>query len=239
MDCVPCANCPIGQGLSVPCGSKVSNDSKIECVFCEPNKTYSDDHGKGHCKTCQDCGVRNVIQECTINQNRECGKTCPKGYYFDIIFDDCLAELEPEMPPTTSMHSTRTVKLETNGIETTETQSKTKANDVTTTASSPSVKVKINSSRPLTGNYDSANVSPTNKVQPGQDHKAILTINYVLIALVIVFAPTILVLVIVIFYKKRQDHSTPRDEESTGKILTLKNWSKIMVASPLILLSGN
>ena len=82
-------------------------------------------------------------------------------------------------------------------------------------------------------------MSPTNKVQPGQDHKAILTINYVLIALVIVFAPTILVLVIVIFYKKRQDHSTPRDEESTGKILTLKNWSKIMVASPLILPSAN
>ena len=239
MDCVPCADCPIGQGLSVPCGSKVSNDSKIECVFCEPNKTYSDKHGKGHCKMCQDCGLRNVIQECTVNHNRECGKTCPKGYEFDINIDDCV-EVESMIRTTTSTHSTKTVKLETNRKETTETQSKTKAYDVTTTASSPSVKVKINSSRPLTGNYDSANVSPTNKVQPGQDqHKAILTINYVLIALVIVFAPTILVLVIVIFYKKRQDHSTPRDEESTGKILTLKNWSKIMVASPLILPSGN
>ena len=188
---------------------------------------------------CQDCGLRNVIQECTVNHNRECGKTCPKGYEFDINIDDCV-EVESMIRTTTSTHSTKTVKLETNRKETTETQSKTKANDVTTTASSPSVKVKINSSRPLTGNYDSVNVSPTNKVQPGQDqHKAILTINYVLIALVIVFAPTILVLVIVIVHKKRQDHSTPRDEESTGKILTLKNWSKIVLVSPLVLPSGN
>ena len=238
MDCVPCANCPIGQGLSVPCGSKVSNDSKIECVFCEPNKTFSDKHGKGHCKTCQDCGLRNMIKECTINHNRECGKTCPKGYEFDINIDDCV-KVESMMPTPTTTYFTKTVKLETSRKEITETQSETEAYEVTTTASSPSVKVKINSSQPLKENYDSANVWSTNKVQPGQDHKTLLTINYVLIALVIVFAPTILVLVIVIVHKKRQDHSTPRDEESTGKILTLKNWSKIVLVSPLVLPSGN
>ena len=222
MDCVPCANCPIGQGLSVPCGSKVSNNSKIECVFCEPKKTYSDDHGRGHCKTCQDCGVRNVIQECTINQNRECGKTCPKGYYFDIKFDDCLAELESEMPTTTSTHSTRAVKLETNGIETTETQSKREAYDVTTTASSqpqlPSTGVDNTPSQgtSLKGTDSSPYVWSAKEVQLGQDNKALLMVICVLLAAGIVV--TIVVLVIVC--KKGQDCSTQkRDEESTGRIL--------------------
>ena len=200
----------------------MSNNSKIECVFCEPNKTYSDDHGRGHCKTCQDCGVRNVIQECTINQNRECGKTCPKGYYFDIKFDDCLAELESEMPTTTSTHSTRAVKLETNGIETTETQSKREAYDVTTTASSqpqlPSTGVDNTPSHgtSLKGTDSSPYVWSTKKVQLGQDNKALLTVICVLLAAGIVV--TIVKLVIVC--KKGQDRSTQkRDEESTGRIL--------------------
>ena len=247
--CFSCPNCPIGQGLSVPCGSKVSNNSKIECVFCEPNKTYSDDHGKGHCKTCQDCGVRNVIQECTINQNRECGKTCPKGYDFDNTFDDCVEEPESEISTAISTHSTKTVKLETSGKETTEKPYKREAHDVTTTASSNSI--DINSRQPkfpstgidntpsqgtsLKGTNNSPYVWSTKEVQLQQDHKALLIAIYVLIAVVIVV--TIVVLVIVC--KKGQDHSTSkRDGEPRGRILILI-WSKILVASPLILSSGN
>ena len=206
MDCVPCANCPIGQGLSFPCGSKVSNDSKIECVFCEPNKTYSDDHGRGHCKTCQDCGFRNVIQECTISQNRECGNMCPKGYGFDTNIDDCV-EVESEMPTTTSTHSTKTVKLETNHKEITETQSKTEAYHVTT---STSVDNTPSQGTSLKGNDDSINVLLTKEDQPGKKIVLCFSVAVTFLALS--------VLVIVIFCKKRK--------KSTGEILTLKNWSK-------------
>ena len=206
VDCVPCANCPIGQGLSFPCGSKVSNDSKIECVFCEPNKTYSDDHGRGHCKTCQDCGFRNVIQECTISQNRECGNMCPKGYGFDTNIDDCV-EVESEMPTTTSTHSTKTVKLETNHKEITETQSKTEAYHVTT---STSVDNTPSQGTSLKGNDDSINVLLTKEDQPGKKIVLCFSVAVTFLALS--------VLVIVIFCKKRK--------KSTGEILTLKNWSK-------------
>ena len=211
MECVPCANCPIGQGLSFPCGSKVSNDSKIECVFCEPNKTYSDDHGRGHCKTCQDCGSRNVIQECTIIQNRECGNTCPKGSHFDTNFDDCV-EVESETPKTTSTHSTKTVKLETNHKETTETQSKTEAYHVTT---STGVDNTPSQGTSLKGNDDSKNVLSIKEDQPGQDPKTLSILIWVLVAVVVL---TLLILVIVTACKKRK--------KSTGEILTLKNWLK-------------
>ena len=189
----------------------MSNDSKIECVFCEPNKTYSDDHGRGHCKTCQDCGSRNVIQECTIIQNRECGNTCPKGSHFDTNFDDCV-KVESETPKTTSTHSTKTVKLETNHKETTETQSKTEAYHVTT---STGVDNTPSQGTSLKGNDDSKNVLSIKEDQPGQDPKTLSILIWVLVAVVVL---TLLILVIVTACKKRK--------KSTGEILTLKNWLK-------------
>ena len=189
----------------------MSNDSKIECVFCEPNKTYSDDHGRGHCKTCQDCGFRNVIQECTINQNRECGNMCPKGYGFDTNIDDCV-EVESETPTTTSTHSTKTVKLETNYKEITETQSKTEAYHVTT---STGVDNTPSQGTSLKGNDDSINVLLTKEDQPGQESKILSIVIWVFVAVTVL---ALSVLVILIFCKKRK--------KSTGKILKLKNWSK-------------
>ena len=39
--CVPCPECPEGQGLTPQCGSKVPNDTKIECVQCQENVSYT------------------------------------------------------------------------------------------------------------------------------------------------------------------------------------------------------
>ncbi|KAJ7383313.1 hypothetical protein OS493_029281 [Desmophyllum pertusum] len=70
VECVPCPDCPEGQGLSPQCGSRIPNDSKIECKLCLVNETYSNNHGIESCKPCQECHLKNVIQHCTESQNR-------------------------------------------------------------------------------------------------------------------------------------------------------------------------
>ena len=87
--CIPCPECPEGLGLNIQCGSSITDDTKIECVQCKENVTYSNSHGVESCKPCQDCGLRNVLQECTSDQNRKCGRKCPKGYFFDGHITDC------------------------------------------------------------------------------------------------------------------------------------------------------
>ena len=89
-ECRPCPDCPEGQGLSPQCGSQISNDTKIECKPCQVNKTYSDSHGIGSCSPCNECGLKNVLQPCTLYQNRKCGKDCPKGYFLNDN-EDCQA----------------------------------------------------------------------------------------------------------------------------------------------------
>ena len=86
--CRPCPDCPEGQGLSPQCGSQISNDTKIECKSCRVNKTYSDSHSVGSCSPCNECGLKNVLQPCTLYQNRKCGKDCPKGYFLNDN-EDC------------------------------------------------------------------------------------------------------------------------------------------------------
>ena len=81
--CVPCPECPEGQGLTPQCGSKVSNDTKIECVQCQANVSYSNSHGIESCRACQVCGLKNVIQHCSPIKNRICGTKCPQGYFLD------------------------------------------------------------------------------------------------------------------------------------------------------------
>ena len=71
--CRLCPDCSEGQGLSIPCGSQITENTNIECVTCQETKTYSDSHGIENCKPCQQCGSRNVIQECTPTHNRKCG----------------------------------------------------------------------------------------------------------------------------------------------------------------------
>ena len=83
IECKKCPECPEGLGSSPQCGSRVTKDIEIECKQCLPNITYSDSHGIGSCKPCQECGLKNVIQHCTPDQKRICGTICPKGYFLD------------------------------------------------------------------------------------------------------------------------------------------------------------
>ena len=136
---------------------------------------------------------------------------CPKGYGFETNIDDCV-EVESETPTTTSTHSTKTVKLETNHKEITETQSKTEAYHITT---STGVDNTPSQGTSLKGNDDSINVLLTKEDQPGQESKTRSIVIWVFVAVTVL---ALSVLVIVIFCKKRK--------KSTGEILTLKNWSK-------------
>ena len=81
--CVECPECPEGQGLTPQCGSKVPNDTKIECIQCQANVSYCNSHGIESCKPCQDCGLKNVIRHCSPEKNRICGTKCPQGYFLD------------------------------------------------------------------------------------------------------------------------------------------------------------
>jgi len=81
--CRICPECPEGQGLTPQCGSMVRNDTKIECLQCQANVTYSNSHGIESCKACHECGLKNVIQHCTPDKNRKCGTKCPQGYFLD------------------------------------------------------------------------------------------------------------------------------------------------------------
>ena len=101
IECDPCPDCPEGLGLNIQCGSTITNGTKIECVQCKETETYSDRYGVGSCKPCQDCGLRNVLQECTSDQNRKCGRKCPKGYFFDGHITDCR-ETTPATVSTTN-----------------------------------------------------------------------------------------------------------------------------------------
>ena len=85
IECIKCSDheCPKGQGLSPQCGTRHPNDTKIECKLCQANEKYSNNHGIESCQPCQDCGLRNVIQNCTPYQNRECGDICPQGFFLD------------------------------------------------------------------------------------------------------------------------------------------------------------
>ena len=81
--CVPCPECPEGQGLTPQCGSKRPNDTRIECIQCQANVSYSNIHGIESCKACHDCGLKNIIQHCTPEKNRKCGTKCPQRHFLD------------------------------------------------------------------------------------------------------------------------------------------------------------
>lgn len=83
IECFKCPECPEGLGLSPQCGARVTKDTRIECKPCVANITYSDSHGIGSCKSCPECGLKNVIQHCTPKQMRICGTECPQGHFLD------------------------------------------------------------------------------------------------------------------------------------------------------------
>ena len=82
-ECFECPDCPEGQGLSPQCGSRVPNTTKIECIQCQANVSYSDSHGIESCKACHDCGLKNVIQHCSPDKKRICGTMCPQRHFLD------------------------------------------------------------------------------------------------------------------------------------------------------------
>ena len=87
--CKRCPKCPRGKGLSVHCGARVENGTFIGCLNCE-NGHYSDQYDRSQCKSCNHCGQRITLRECTAKQNSICStKDCNAGYYMDPIFDDC------------------------------------------------------------------------------------------------------------------------------------------------------
>ena len=93
--CKRCPKCPRGKGLSVQCGSRVKNGTFIGCQNCE-NGTYSDHYDRSDCKSCNRCGHRITLKECTAKQNSICStKECNPGYYMDSTFDDCKPSETP------------------------------------------------------------------------------------------------------------------------------------------------
>ena len=81
--CRKCPECPEGQGLTPQCGSRVPINTKIECIPCKADVSYSNSHGIESCKACHECGLKNTIQHCTPEQNRKCGTKCPQGYFLN------------------------------------------------------------------------------------------------------------------------------------------------------------
>ena len=101
--CKRCPKCPRGKGLSVQCGSRVENGTFIGCQNCE-NGTYSDHYDRSDCKSCDRCGHRITLKECTAKQNSICStKDCIAGYYMDSMVDDCKLS---ETPTKTNAEST-------------------------------------------------------------------------------------------------------------------------------------
>ena len=101
--CQRCPICPPGKGVSVQCGTRVKNGTFIACQNCE-NGTYSDHYDRSHCMSCDRCGHRITLKECTAKQNSICStKDCIAGYYMDSTVDDCKRS---ETPTKTSDEST-------------------------------------------------------------------------------------------------------------------------------------
>ena len=89
ISCKSCLECPLGQQLLPPCGSKTKLETSIECRNCPPD-TYKESQGSGKCKPCQTCGLRETISQCTPEKNALCGE-CPRGYYQeDYTLDSCM-----------------------------------------------------------------------------------------------------------------------------------------------------
>ena len=111
--CRLCPECPEGHELSIPCGSNITDNTNYDCVTCKETKTYSNSHGIENCKPCQQCGPRNVIQECTLTHNRKCGNETLTATTVSLgstpnITDS--GDVKLSTPATTSIESTATAR---------------------------------------------------------------------------------------------------------------------------------
>ena len=87
--CRTCPKCPVGHGLPIQCGIRVSNGTSTDCIPCQTN-TFSITNDSTACKPCHECDGKKVLKECTPTQNRDCGTTClDPNYYLDSDNDEC------------------------------------------------------------------------------------------------------------------------------------------------------
>ena len=107
--CKRCQTCPPGLGLAKQCGSKVPYGTFTGCKPCVYNETYSYKKDTSHCKPCNQCGLRTVLQRCTPWQNSRCAATCRSGYIMDPVVDECkvVPENKTAASPLTSRNSTK------------------------------------------------------------------------------------------------------------------------------------
>jgi len=87
--CRRCPECPPGEGLPIQCGSRVAAGTSTDCQPCKANETYSDGYDSSHCKPCNLCGSKQVVQHCTPQQNRKCG-SCLPGHFLEPVLDECM-----------------------------------------------------------------------------------------------------------------------------------------------------
>ena len=88
LNCEDCPNCAPGMGVPVQCGSSVPNGTIIKCKDCQLNKTFSNTNDLSMCKLCNEC-QKIVLQQCTLTQDRKCGRCLPK-HFFNPLLDDCM-----------------------------------------------------------------------------------------------------------------------------------------------------
>ena len=85
------AECPLGYGLNVPCGSSIPFNVSIHCVLCDEGVSYSDRHDFSQCKTCTNCDAHEERSGwCSLEEDTiKCLRTCHKRFYWDNLTDSC------------------------------------------------------------------------------------------------------------------------------------------------------
>ena len=85
------AECPVGSGYSVLCGTSVPFSVSLECVPCVEGFNFSNTHDYSPCKTCMNCDNHELKSgHCTTEKDTTtCLRTCEKGFYWDDLTDSC------------------------------------------------------------------------------------------------------------------------------------------------------
>ncbi|XP_031555421.1 tumor necrosis factor receptor superfamily member 26-like isoform X1 [Actinia tenebrosa] len=78
-----CPSCQPGYGQLVECGRKYPEGTKVGCVPCKENHTYSDTYDISQCKQCTRCQENEVQSGQCTRENDTIRCTCKRGYYRD------------------------------------------------------------------------------------------------------------------------------------------------------------
>lgn len=86
-----CAECELGLGYSVLCGTSVPISVSLECVPCVEGFNFSNRHDYSPCKTCMKCADHELTSgHCTTEEDTtKCLGTCDKGFYWNGLTDSC------------------------------------------------------------------------------------------------------------------------------------------------------